>query len=186
MRIYVADHAMDEAACRRVQAAMDAGVSEPTEILEDEIRFADDVRRASHIEVPQPVLDLVEACLDARRDEIGAFFGRTLRSREGVSLLRYEAGGFYKPHVDRGDMPSWPAAAGREVTVVLFFDSCREREADGGFGGGLLRLFPRGHAAAPIEIAGTRGTLVAFLSDTVHEVTPVTDGRRDTAVDWFS
>jgi len=164
---------------------MDAGVSEPTEVLEDNIELVEEARRASHIEVPQEILGLIEACLDAPRDAIGAFFGKRLRSREGVSLLRYEPGGFYGPHVDQADVPSWPDAFDREVTVVLFLNSSRDRDAGGTFGGGLLRLFPDDPDVPPIEIAATRGTLVAFPSDTVHEVTPVTDGTRDTAVDWF-
>ena len=176
---------MDEATCRRVQAAMDAGVSEPTEILEDDIELVEDARRASHIEVPDAILDLIEACLDAQRDAIGAFFGRPLRSREGVSLLRYDPGGFYGPHVDRAEVPSWPDAAAREVTVVLFLNGSRDRDAGGAFDGGVLRLHPDDPDAAPIDITATQGTLVAFPSHTVHEVTPVTGGTRDTAVDWF-
>jgi predicted 2-oxoglutarate/Fe(II)-dependent dioxygenase YbiX len=185
VRIFIADHAMDDATCRAVQAAMDAGASEPTEILEDDIHFAEDVRRASHIEVPDTILDLVGACLDGQREAIAAFFGRPLRSREGLSLLRYETGGFYKPHVDRAEMPSWPAAADREVTVVLFLDSSRDDNPQGGFSGGLLRIFPGGPDAAPVEIVPNRGTLVAFPSNMRHEVTAVMSGRRDTAVDWL-
>jgi len=183
---FMADHVMDEATCRRVQTAMDAGVPEPSEILGGEIEHVEEVRRASHVEVPQSMLDVIEACLDRQRDAIGAFFGRTLRSREGPSLLRYEAGDFYRPHVDRADVPSWPDAAERQVTVVLFLDSSRDRDPAGGFAGGLLRVFPGGPGTAPVEIAATRGTLVAFPSETQHEVTRVTGGRRDVVVDWFS
>jgi PKHD-type hydroxylase len=176
---------MDDATCRAVQVAMDAGVSEQAEVLGDGIELAEEARRASQIEVPEAILDVIEACLDAQRDAIGAFFGRPIRSREGVSLLRYEPGGFYRPHIDRADVPSWPEAADRDVTVVLFLGTSQDREADGEFEGGLLRIFPDSRGAVPVEIAATRGTLVAFPSDMVHEVTPVTSGRRDTIVDWF-
>ena len=185
MRIFITERAMDEATCRRVRSAMDAGVPEPTEVLEEGMAVREDARQASHIEVPQAILDLVEGCLDAQRDAIGAFFRRRIRSREGVSLLRYEPGGFYGPHVDRAVVSTWPEAAERAVTVVLFLDSSRDRAPDGAFSGGLLRLFPVGPGAVPVEIAAVQGTLVAFPSDMVHEVTPVMSGRRDTAVDWF-
>ena len=36
------------------------------------------------------------------------------------------------------------------------------------------------------RIIPRRGMLVVFPADTLHEVTPVADGHRDTVVDWFS
>ncbi|HET9361576.1 MAG TPA: 2OG-Fe(II) oxygenase [Vicinamibacterales bacterium] len=183
--IFVAEHAMDEAACRRVREAMNEGASEPAEILGGEIEVAEHERRASHIEVSEQVLGLVEACLDSQREAIGAFFGRTLRSREGPGLLRYATGGFYGPHVDRAEVASWPQAAERAVAVVLFLESSRDVDAAGGFSGGLLRVYGDGDGAAPVDIVPTRGTLVAFPADTLHEVTTVLDGTRDIVVDWF-
>jgi predicted 2-oxoglutarate/Fe(II)-dependent dioxygenase YbiX len=183
--IFVAENAMDAATCRRVQAAMDAGTPEPAEILAGAIEVAEHERRATHIEVSQQVLGLVEACLDSQRKAIGAFFGRTLRSREGPSLLRYQTGGFYGPHVDRADVPSWPEAAEREVAVVLFLESSRDVDPQGGFSGGWLRVFADGEGTAPVIISAMQGTLVAFPADTLHEVTPVLEGTRDTVVDWF-
>jgi predicted 2-oxoglutarate/Fe(II)-dependent dioxygenase YbiX len=185
MRIFMAEHAMDAATCRRVQAAMDVGVREPTEVIDDQMTVVEDVRRAAQIEVPPAIFELIDGHLDAQRAAIAAFFDAPLDGREGVSLLRYEPGGFYKPHIDRADLPAWPPAARRALTIVLFLESCREADPDGGFAGGILRLFPEG-MDTPIEILPRRGMLVAFPADTLHEVSPVTDGHRDAIVDWFS
>ncbi len=68
VRIFVEEHAMDDATCRRVQAAMDVGVREPSEVIEDEMALVEDVRRASHIEVPPAIFELIDAHLDAQRD----------------------------------------------------------------------------------------------------------------------
>jgi predicted 2-oxoglutarate/Fe(II)-dependent dioxygenase YbiX len=186
MKVFVAEHAMDDATCRRVQAAMDAGVREPTEVLDDEMELREDVRRAAQIEVPPAVFELIDRHLDVQREAIGSFFEWEIVGREGVNLLRYEPGGFYKPHADRADMPAWPPAARRLVTVVLFLESSRDVDPAGGFRGGILRLFPETDDAFPVEIVPRRGMLVAFPADTVHEVSPVIDGHRDTVVDWFS
>jgi predicted 2-oxoglutarate/Fe(II)-dependent dioxygenase YbiX len=185
VKIFIAEHAMDDATCRRVQAAMDVGVREPTEVIEEAITLAAEVRRASHIEVTPVIFELVDAHLDAQRGAISAFFDSPFGGREGVNLLRYESGGFYRPHVDRADLPAWPPAARRAVTVVLFLESAREADPAGGFSGGSLRLFPDDEDT-PVDIVPTRGMLVAFPADTPHEVTPVLDGHRDTIVDWFS
>jgi predicted 2-oxoglutarate/Fe(II)-dependent dioxygenase YbiX len=184
VQIFIAEHAMDDATCRRVQAAMDVGVREPMEIIEGDMTVVDDVRRASHIEVPPAIFELVDAHLDVQRDAIGAYFELLLNGREGVNLLRYEAGGFYKPHIDRAHLAAWPPAAHRVLTVVLFLESSRDADPAGRFSGGVLRLFP--DKGGPIEVVPRRGMLVAFPADTRHEVSPVVGGHRDTVVDWFS
>jgi predicted 2-oxoglutarate/Fe(II)-dependent dioxygenase YbiX len=183
MRIFVADGVLDEATCRRVREAMDVGAPEPAEILGREIEVAEHERRAVHIDVDEQVLGLIETCLDGRREAISAFFGQTLRSREGPGLLRYTTGSFYGPHVDRAEVVSWPQAAERAVAVVLFLESSRDVDTGGGFSGGVLRVYEDG--STPIDIVPTRGTLVAFPADTLHEVTVVQEGTRDTVVDWF-
>ena len=176
---------MDEATCRRVQAAMDVGVREPSEVIEGDMTLEEDVRRASHVEVPSVIFELIDAHLDAQRQAIATFFEWQLDGREGVNLLRYETGGFYRPHIDRADLPAWPPASRRAVTIILFLESSLDVDPAGGFSGGLLRLFPDDEDQ-PIEIMPRRGMLVAFPAETPHEVTPVIDGHRDTIVDWFS
>jgi predicted 2-oxoglutarate/Fe(II)-dependent dioxygenase YbiX len=181
--LFVVADAMDDAACRRVQEAMHAGVPEPAEILDGDIALARHARAAANIEIDPDVLDDVERCLDAHRGQIEAFFGEPLSDREGASLLRYEAGGFYRPHVDRADVDAWPAAARRAFTLVLFLNSSRAAESAGEFDGGILRLLPDDGDA--VDIVARRGMLVAFRSGVPHEVTPVADGCRDTVVDWL-
>jgi len=159
---------------------MDAGTGEQAEVLND-----GNGRRAIDVDVSDDVIALIESRLDAQRDRIAAFFRMALRGREGAGFLRYEAGGFYGPHVDRADMPSWPDAARRAITIVLFLNSSRDVDAAGEFSGGRLRVFPDGLTAAPVDLVPKEGTLVAFPSCTPHEVTPVSDGCRDAVVDWF-
>jgi predicted 2-oxoglutarate/Fe(II)-dependent dioxygenase YbiX len=183
LQIFIAPDVLDAPSCRRVQAAMDAGTPEPAEVLADGFERQHDVRRATQIDVAEPVLAMVDAALDAVRIPIASFYGLVLQSREGVSFMRYETGGFYKPHVDRAHVPSWPLTERRQITMVLFLESSREVEPSGGFNGGILRLFPED--GDPIEIAAKGGTLVAFPASMPHEVTRVTAGRRDTVVDWF-
>jgi predicted 2-oxoglutarate/Fe(II)-dependent dioxygenase YbiX len=181
MDVFTVADVLDADRCRWVRAAMDAGACETAEVLDDRR----DGRRAMDVDVSDDVITVVESCLDARRDEIAAFFDTALCGREGAGFLRYETGGFYGLHVDRADMPSWPDAARRAITIVLFLNSSRDANARGEFSGGCLRLFPDGLTDAHVDIVPTEGTLVAFPSCTTHEVMPVTDGCRDAVVDWF-
>lgn len=161
---------------------MDAGVAEPAEVLEDGTRIRDDVRRASSIEVAAELQDAVERRLDAIRDAVAGFFDLTLTEREGASFLRYVEGGFYKPHRDRGVTPEWPGAARRQVAVVVFLNSSRIIDHRGDFTGGALQLYVDAEA---VEVHASRGLLVAFPADVLHQVTSVGQGTRDTIVDWY-
>ena len=183
MRIFIAEHAMDDATCRRVQAAMDVGVREPTEVIEGEMALVEDVRRASHIEVPAAIFEVIDAHLDAQRDAVSTFFGWEIDGREGVNLLRYDPGGFYKPHVDRADLPAWPPAA---VGSSRSFCFSRARARPTRPAASVVAPYDYSDGETPIEIVPRRGMLVAFPADIVHEVSPVIEGHRDTVVDWFS
>lgn len=163
---------LDAAACQRIRACMDAGAVEPAEILDGDIALDADVRRAASIEVDDDVREAVERQLDARRDDIGRSFGVSLGDREGVNFLRYGAGDFYLPHVDRAVIESWPDAAHRRVAVVIFLNR--------DFTGGELALID-----ARVDVLPEEGLLVAFDAGMLHEVLPVRDGIRDVIVDWF-
>jgi len=180
----VIDGVLDEDACERIRRAMDLGASEAAEILDRTIELQEDVRRSSHIEVDDATLQHLERTLDEQRDRIERFFGIRLPSREGVSLLRYTTGGFFKPHRDHGYVASWPDAARRRVSLVLFLCSSREIDPRGTFSGGALRLHAEDGPASAHDVHPRAGTLIAFRSTTLHEVLPVHEGIRDTVVDW--
>jgi len=183
--VFTAADVADVETCERVRSAMDAGAHEPAEVLLDTIDVEREQRHAIEVDVPDDVIALVDACLDANRDAIASFFRLSLERREGAGFLRYEAGGFYGPHVDRADLPSWPDAARRALTIVLFLNSSCEIDSAGDFTGGRLRLFPNGIGAEAVDIVPRRGTLVAFPACITHEVTPVQGGTRDAVVDWY-
>ena len=162
---------------------MDRGAADPAEILEDAIEHQDHVRRTLSIEVGAATLADVEAALESARPSLTALTGMALGIREGAGFLRYLPGGFYRPHRDRGDVPSWPGAAQRQLAVVAFLSTARDAGDPEGFTGGVLRLHP--DDADPIDIVPVEGLLVAFPATVLHEVTRVGDAVRDAVVDWF-
>jgi predicted 2-oxoglutarate/Fe(II)-dependent dioxygenase YbiX len=175
---------LDSETCRLVRRAMDAGAPESAEVLDESVQLDARVRRASLIEVDERTLRLIESLVEAARPRVARHFDARLGEREGVSLVRYPAGGFFKRHKDRGVVTSWPPAARRQIAVVVFLNSCRTVEATGDFTGGVLRLFVDDEETRQ-EVYAEAGTLIAFSADTLHEVTRVDDGVRDAAVDWF-
>lgn len=162
---------------------MDGGASDPAEILEDSVEHQEHVRRTLSIEVPTATLDDVETALESARARLAERSGMTLGVREGPGFLRYLPGGFYRPHRDKGDVPSWPGAAHRQLALVVFLSSARAAGDPASFTGGVLRLYPED--GEPIDIVPVEGLLVAFPATTLHEVTRVGDAVRDAVVDWF-
>ena len=180
--VYLEREFLDAGTCQQIRRAMDAGACEDAEVLDTSIVRRDETRRAAMIDVDAAVIGQVETRLDARREALRRFFGFQLSDREGAGFLRYHAGGFYAPHRDRADVPSWPAAARRAVALVAFLNGSREAEPDGEFSGGVLRVFADDRV---IDVHPRRGQLVAFPADALHEVTEVIGGTRDAIVDWF-
>lgn len=182
--VLIIDDAFPAASCARVVTAMNSGTPEVAEVLDDTSAPDVAVRRASHIDVDAATFALLDACLDSHRARIEQFFGVALNEREGVSLLRYRAGDFFRRHRDWGVVASWPDAARRRISLVLFLTTSRDVRETGTFSGGALRLFDEeGHIAR--EVYPEAGRLVAFPSTVLHEVLPVGDGTRDAVVDWF-
>jgi len=174
---------LDPDLCTRVRGAMDRGESDSAAIIGTAIVRDEGVRRTRSIEIDLPTLAMVEQCLDRLRPSIERAFGVPLGQREGTGFLRYEPGGFYLTHRDRGVVEGWPAAASRSVAIVVFLNSVRDTSGRGDFDGGSLCLYPESRDA--VEIRPRAGLLAAFPADVLHEVLPVRNGVRDTAVDWF-
>ena len=178
--VFAAPGFLDEGDCRRIRLGMDRGLVEAAEVLDRGME--QHVRRASNVDVDRELIDMVERRLDAIRADLAAFFGVPLGDREGAGFLRYPAGGFYKPHRDRGESADWPDAARRQVSVVIFLNSSTRVDAGGDFGGGALELCVD---TEPLDVNPERGLLLAFRADVLHQVTRVSDGTRDTIVDWY-
>lgn len=97
-------------------------------------------------------------------------------------LLVYGEGDFFHTHSDRGGDGAPAEVRDRQVSAVMFLDS-----ADS-FGGGELTFhrWDRDSDEALSEVVSAEpGLMVTFLSDVLHEVTPVSWGVRRTIVTWF-
>jgi predicted 2-oxoglutarate/Fe(II)-dependent dioxygenase YbiX len=184
MQLLLLPNVLDLSTCEMVRRAMDAGTPEPSEILDSTFVLDEQVRRSTHVDVDEETMAMLARRLDAQTAAIERFFGVTIEAREGLSVLRYRAGGFFRPHRDRGEIADWPDAARREISLVLFLNSAEDAGGDDAFTGGALRLFDEDESRWR-EFQPQAGTLVAFPSRTLHEVSRVRDGVRDTAVDWI-
>ena len=117
--------------------------------------------------------------------ELEEYFGLSLNYSKPVQALVYETGHYFAMHKD--DVANEDGKIHRKITTVLFLNE-QSADQDGlNYEGGLLKLYgllphlPQKGFSVPCR----KGSLVAFRSDTVHEVTEVISGQRFTLVVWF-
>jgi SM-20-related protein len=137
--------------------------------------------------LPETISRVTRRLLEAR-EAIGAHFGIPLRSCEDPQFLRYRTGDFFVAHQDGNTgMLLSDKEQSRKVSVVIFLSRPSETQEAGAYGGGSLVFseWRAGRRPGRHPLAAGAGTLVAFASDTTHEVTPVTWGDRYSIASWF-
>jgi SM-20-related protein len=180
-----------ECAAVRAEARAVAGHPAPVYVEGAEGMVHEDVRRTTSLEVSAETIADLGRRLRELRGEIGGYFRLNLNDCELPQFLRYGEGDFFIRHQDGDtDQLEFDHLRVRKVSVVVFLNGGGDEPAAETYGGGTLLIFRAGEeAGAPslvFDVPGEAGLLVAFRSDTVHEVAPVTRGERFTVVSWFS
>jgi len=184
---------LDPRECAAVRDEARAASSHPAPVYIEgaEGHVHEDVRKTSSVEVSAATAADVGRRLGELLDEIGGHFGLSLKGCEPPQFLRYGEGDFFVRHQD-GDSGQieFDHLRVRKVSVVIFLNGGAAEPSGETFGGGELLIYRSSGEteAGPLifPIPGEPGLLVAFRSDTVHEVTPVTGGERFTVVSWFN
>ena len=147
----------------------------------------ENVRRAERL-IPSPeTTGRVRQRLLEHRGEVEKHFGVSLSGCEEPQFLRYGVGDFFVAHQDGNtgmllsDRERW-----RRISVVIFLNRQTEApETDGYCGGSLVFSDWRSPNRKNLHLPVESGTLVAFRSETTHEVLPVTHGERYSIVSWY-
>ncbi len=132
-------------------------------------------RRATRIAVSENARTAIVGLLEGLKPRIEAHFNRALDGFEAPQFLRYGPGDYFVAHQDGNTPLVHDESRFRKVSVVIFVS------APDAYSGGSLVL----HAEPPVTLAPAPGTLVAFPSETTHEVLPITRGERLSIVSWY-
>jgi SM-20-related protein len=144
------------------------------------------VRSADRLAVSSTIRELVMDSLLKAQGTIEHHFGITFTSCEEPQFLRYRTGDFFVAHQDGNTALIRDESTHRRISVVVFLNSTSIEPREGTYGGGSLVF----HGRYPdfdqrYVVPATAGALIAFPSETTHEVTPVTHGERYTIVSWY-
>lgn len=190
--IFAAREFLDRESCRAAVAELSASGRVPATVYRESLaRYVDErERRTARLAAPPPLASRIGARLSGLRAALEENFRLKLGGREEAEFLAYRAGDFFRPHRDVSEEENvLEFLKRRRVSVVLFLNGQSEDCAPGTFSGGSLVLYGliddarAAHVGFPL--VAEPGLLVAFRSDLLHEVTPVTCGERYTVVSWF-
>jgi SM-20-related protein len=181
--VFGRNHAIPEALCTHYFQLMRDARAAPAEILRTDTTTLVDqtVRKTISVDLPpeseQPIRDILVDLMP----ELSAHFEVPLQKYEEPQFLRYGPGAFFTAHRDRPNSAHLETSD-RKISLVIFLND--------DFEGGELTFYglidQPAFANAGLPCDAAPGLAIAFRSETLHEVTPVTSGQRFTIVTWYS
>src|SRR5580704_17521606 len=181
-------NALGADACAALRAEMRAADGDPATVSGGRYHrsVAPEVRRTTRAAVPPATCECVIRLLMARKDAIERHFALRLSDCEEPHFLHYRVGDFFIAHQDGNTPLARDATGSRKISAVIFLSAQSDEPLPDTYGGGSLVLHgPDSGPPLRVPLAPAPGTLVAFRSETTHEVTPVTRGERFTIVSWY-
>jgi SM-20-related protein len=188
--LFVADAFLSRAVCTELCDEMRRGRLKPGKIVlpTGEDITNESVRRTLRAKVEADTERLIQERLQALQPRLERHFGVSLAGSERPEFLIYNKRGFYGPHTD-ATRESHASIQCRRVSIVVFLNQESVQPAENCYVGGKLtfhRIFNEPQwANCAFSLDSHPGLLVAFRSDLLHEVKPVTFGQRFTLVSWF-
>jgi predicted 2-oxoglutarate/Fe(II)-dependent dioxygenase YbiX len=182
---------LSHADCRHVVAAMNATPGVAGGVLrrgQDAVdgRMRTCTEHAVAAAQAVPVLGAMRAVAREAFPLEGAWLKEMLL--DGPKYCSYGPGEYFRAHRDRSDDPDDPIAVRtRSLSFVCFLNAAEPVEGLPSFDGGTLVMYvPAADGSIePLNIRPSAGTIVTFPSDLLHEVRPVRQGIRYSAVAWL-
>lgn len=143
------------------------------------------VRKSLRILPSDKTVGFVTRSLLEHRGEVEAHFGIKLDECEDPQFLHYRVGDFFVAHQDGNTGLLRLETEKRRISTIIFLSNESDTpESNSHCGGSLVfsnyRLNP-----GRFRMVGEPGTLVAFRSETTHEITPLTHGERFSIASWY-
>lgn len=148
------------------------------------------LRKTTRLMLSDETTEFVRRRLLERIEDVAKHFGVALDDCEPPQFLLYREGDFFVPHQDGNTQQlQFDHLRVRRVSAVIFLNRESALPATGSYVGGSLVFHaadaaPRDRARV-FPLIGEPGLLVAFRSETTHEVIPVTNGERYSIVCWY-
>jgi SM-20-related protein len=177
--------------CARIRIQLSSARSKPATVQAGAKFVVDeDVRRVGSCEISPATVSLLRSQILLLKPVLERHFDLALTACQRLQFLLYKEGDFYRPHEDSSANPD---AAGlvkdRQVSLVIFLNAEVSGSGADSYSGGSLTFYGLMDDArlkrVGFPLTATEGLLIAFRSNLLHEVAPVTRGERYTIASWF-
>jgi SM-20-related protein len=183
---------LDDATCTELRTEMRTASGSPATVAPTDEEVDEGYRRTKMADVSDRTREKIRAHLLSLMPELSGYFDVPLSEVQRPQFLVYRRGDFFRRHIDSAeDDSAAQAVRARRVSTVVFLNGEGQEADEGSYGGGALTFYgllgddpPARDVGLPLT--GATGLLVAFRSDAIHSVSPVTHGERYTIVSWFS
>ena len=191
--LFVKKNFIDRELCERIRMEMLSAKGLPAYFVvnkENKPLVNENVRRAVEKEVSNEIHVMVRDKLSGVKEELAAYFDITLSHLQEPRFLSYGEGDFFQIHTDKSTNPQHPQRIrDRKITTIIFLNDETDVPENNAYTGGSFIIYgilniPRFESHG-FKVSGTTGMLIAFRSELLHEVTPITSGVRYTVADWF-
>ena len=176
---------LDPEMCARLkdELAESPTTQAPVYIQGTEGTIHEDIRKTTSLHPAGETFNQVHKLLLEQTSALSKHFGETLTDCEPPQFLRYEKGDFFVRHQDGNPkQDDFNHLKVRRISIVVFLNGFSVEPQADCYSGGVLNFYDQ---TKEYGLEGETGLLVAFASDTFHEVIPVTSGERFTIITWF-
>ena len=182
--LFVVKQFLDQPECDEIVGEMKAVEGSAATIYGRGISSAIDerVRKTFRVRPASETVDLVIHRLLSIKASIEKHFGVTLNECEEPQFLRYREGDFFVAHQDGNTGLLRLDTELRRISTVVFLSRESETPGPDVYCGGSLVF---SNLDSRFRMSAEPGSLVAFRSETTHEVTPVTHGERYSIASWY-
>ena len=179
--LFIREAFPDKNTVEDIVTAMCSSASAPATLYGRSVASSIDdmVRRSLKHKLSPGIVELVKAELTACSPDIEKHFLLKIDECEEPQFLRYRVGDFFVAHQDGNTGMLRLDQENRRVSVVIFLS-----HSDAHCGGELVFHNYREQSSFAFS-AEKPGTLVAFPSETTHEVTHVISGERFSIACWY-
>ena len=174
--LFVSSGFFEPDVCEAIVAEMKTAAGSAATVYGSSVSGAinESVRRTFRVQPSNETVAFVIQKLRALKDSIEQHFDVVLNECEDPQFLRYREGDYFVAHQDGNTGLLRLETEKRLISTVIFLN----RDYSGG---SLVFSSLRERFDMPAE----PGMLVAFRSETTHEVTPVTHGERYSIASWY-
>ena len=182
--LFVIEHFLEPDLCELIVAEMKAMEGSAATVYGRAASGSIDtnVRKTLRVVPSTETLELVIQRLLSCKPDVEQHFNVSLSECERPQFLRYREGDFFVAHQDGNTGLLRLDTELRLISAIMFLNEQSEAPGIDVYGGGSLVF---SNVSSKYDMPAEPGTLVAFRSETTHEVTPVTHGERFSIASWY-